>query len=225
MGRFDASFAVADDPRLARRTPMSQLRHLVLVRHGETDGESSIRFHGSTDVPLSAEGRAQMRRVSGHLGGEEPDLVIASPLRRSWHGAWIVGRGAPVRLEHDFREVHFGRWEGLTKEEIEARDPSLYQEWQSGAEGFGYPGGESRAAFRERVQNGLDRVLAVSARSAVCVLHKGVIRVIAETLSGEVPSDAQLELGGQVEVSRRPDGTWVLGRRGSNPAGLDEAAA
>ena len=63
---------------------MSQLRRLVLIRHGETVGESSVRFHGSNDVELSAEGRALMREVGRGLRGEVFDLVLASPLRRSW---------------------------------------------------------------------------------------------------------------------------------------------
>ena len=82
---------------------MTQLRHLILVRHGETDGESSIRFHGSSDVALSSEGAAQMRAVAGAIGDETVGLVVSSPLQRAWRSAWIAGGGAPVRLESDFR--------------------------------------------------------------------------------------------------------------------------
>ena len=159
---------------------MSQLRRIVLVRHGETDGESSIRFHGSSDVALAAEGRRQMQVVADELGDETFDLVAASPLRRSWQSAWIASRGAAVGLVPEFREVNFGRWEGLTREEIQAADPVLYEDWQQGAEGFEYPGGEARADFRARVQAGLEKVLASPARSALLVLHKGVIRVMSE---------------------------------------------
>ena len=99
---------------------MSQLRRLVLVRHGETVGDSSVRFHGSNDVELSAEGRVLMHEVARALRGEVFDLVLASPLRRSWEAASIIVGGAPVRLEHDFREIHFGRWEEKLNEVAEA---------------------------------------------------------------------------------------------------------
>jgi broad specificity phosphatase PhoE len=33
---------------------------LLLVRHGETVGQSSIRLYGATDVALSDEGELQM---------------------------------------------------------------------------------------------------------------------------------------------------------------------
>jgi broad specificity phosphatase PhoE len=201
-----------------------KVRQLVLVRHGETDGASSVRYHGRTDVDLSAEGRAQMRQVAARLG-RVPDLVVASPLRRSWRAAAIASGGASVRLEPDFREISFGRWEGLTREEIQARDPVLFEDWEKRAPGFEFPGGEARADFRERVTRGLGRVLAADARDALLVLHKGVIRTIVELLTGSLPEDReQPAIGGVLVVTRSPDGSWFVGRHSSDPPGLDEAA-
>jgi broad specificity phosphatase PhoE len=192
-----------------RGEPMSQLRRILLVRHGETDGESSIRFHGSTDVDLSAEGREQVERAGRQVRRQPIDLVVASPLRRSWRAAWIAGGGAPVRLESDFREVDFGRWEGLTMEEIQVCDPILCEDWQSGADGFGYPGGESREEFRARVGRGLERLLAADVYSALLVLHKGVIRLIAEQLTGEALPVGDPLLGGIVTLTRSGKGSWL----------------
>jgi len=199
---------------------MRRLRRLVLVRHGETDGESSIRFHGSSDVELSEAGRAQMRQVAlRHPEGA--DLVVASPLRRSWRSALIAGGGRPVRLEADFREIHFGRWEGMTRDEIQARDPVLYADWQARAPGFEFPGGEAREAFRERVQRGLERLLDADADDAMVVVHKGVIRILVETLTGETIGPDEPAIGYAIVLSRRPDGRWVCGVRSSNPEGVD----
>ena len=66
------------------------LRRLVLIRHGETVGESSVRFHGSTDVALSDEGRAHMLEAARQVRGEALDLVVASTLRRSWRAAMLL---------------------------------------------------------------------------------------------------------------------------------------
>ena len=49
----------------------------------ETSGESSIRYYGSTDVPLSSLGEAQMRRVGQALAHERFDAVLSSRLRRA----------------------------------------------------------------------------------------------------------------------------------------------
>ncbi len=175
---------------------MTKLRRIVLIRHGETDGESSVRYHGSGDVELSSAGRAQMRAARARLQGEVLDTVVASPLRRSWRSAWILAGGRPVRLEPDFREIHFGRWEGLTAEEIEASDPARYRAWQEGEEGFEFPGGEPRATFRARVERGLER------------------------LTGDSIDRGEPALGEIVGVSRAADGSWFVGRNSSDPPDL-----
>jgi len=199
---------------------MSSLRRIVMVRHGETERQSSVRFHGSADVRLNDEGRAQLREAARQMKTEFFDLVAASPLRRSWEGARIVSGGAPIRLYPEFREVHFGHWEGLTAEEIEQSNPALYRDWQAGAANFEYPGGELREAFRSRVARGLEALLASGATSALVVSHKGVIRAIGERLL-DAPLSEGPELGGVVSVSRGTNGRWYEGRRGSNPSGLD----
>lgn len=196
------------------------LRQLLLVRHGETNGASSVRYFGSTDVELSPAGREQMVQVGNRLAARRVDLWLASNLRRSWVAAGLVSRGAPVRLDPDLREVHFGQWEGLTREEIEARDPILYQDWQAGAEAFEYPGGEARSVFRARVGRALERILASPGMNAVAVLHKGVIREIARQLTGATLDREQPPLGGIVALTRVAGGPWIVGERSSNPEGL-----
>ena len=59
---------------------MPELNRILLVRHGETRGESSIRFYGRTDVELSEQGESQIRAAARRLPGECFDCVVASPL-------------------------------------------------------------------------------------------------------------------------------------------------
>jgi broad specificity phosphatase PhoE len=195
-------------------------RQFLLIRHGETNGASSIRYFGSTDIELSDEGREQMARLGAQLAARRIDLWVASNLRRSWAAAGIVARGAPVRIDPDFREIHFGQWEGLTREEIKARDPVAYEDWQSGAAGFEYPAGESRAAFRSRIGRGVERLLASPAANVGAVLHKGVVREIVRQLTGEPLTADHPQLGGIVVVTRVADGPWIVGQRSSDPAPL-----
>lgn len=202
---------------------MSKLRRLLLLRHGESSGGSGTRLIGRGDPELSSLGREQMRAAGRELAGEVIDQVVASPLRRSWQSATALVPGTPIRLEPDFREIDFGRWEGLTPEEIRERDPVAYEEWQSGGEGFAFPGGESRADFRTRVRRGLERLLAAPGRSALLVVHKGVIRVLVEELTGEKLEAEQPKLGELVRLTRQPDDRWLRGKRSSNPPSLEAA--
>jgi len=187
------------------------LSRIVLIRHGETVGESSIRFHGATDVALSAEGRAQARLARLAIPGGGYDRIVSSTLTRAWQTALIVARGRPVQLEHDFREIDFGRWEGLTREEIAERDPILFEDWQRGSAGFTFPRGEERSAFRARVQRGLGRLMARGdGESAIVVAHKGVVRTLVEALTGASLDGRAPPLGGVVCASRDAAGRWQL---------------
>jgi len=203
----------------------SSLRRLVLVRHGETDGNSSQRLIGSGDPSLSAAGREHMLRARAALQGQVVDLVVASPARRAFQSAAVLTGGAPVRLEPDFREIHFGRWEGRSLAEVEAADPVLFQQWRDGATGFEYPGGEPRAAFRARVGRGLERLLAAGVMGALVVAHKGVIREIARLLTGGDAIDRDRPaLGEAIVLTRDGADRWHVGTRSTNPPGVELAA-
>jgi broad specificity phosphatase PhoE len=203
---------------------MSTLRRLVLVRHGETDAGSASRFIGSGDPPLSAAGRAAMLHAREALEGQVVEMVVASPARRAFESAEVLTGGAEVRLEPDFREIHFGRWEGRSLAEIEAADPALFKQWLELPPDFEYPGGEPRAAFRARVERGLERILAAPVTGALLVVHKGVIRAIVERLTGEKLERQHPGLGEAVMLTRARDGRWVIGVRSSNPPGVSKPA-
>lgn len=204
----------------------SRDRRLILVRHGETVGNSSIRYFGRTDVALSAEGRLQMgacaRWLRNRFGSFGFAPVFSSPLRRACEGARIIA-GDDMTLTEiaDFAEVDFGLFEGLTAEEIYARHPAEFLLWDRDrlAPDYIYPKGESRAAFSARVSRGTDLMLAAidaddsrahsasvaSARYALLVAHRGVIRAIAGRLAGIAPS---IELG-SIQILARENGEWL----------------
>lgn len=201
---------------------MDRLRRVVLLRHGETDGLSSQRYHGASDVALSEAGREQMRRCARALRGQAFELVVASTLSRSWESARIVAGGAPVRLDARLREIDFGRWEGRTAAEIADLDPVLHADWRRDPSLFDFPGGERRAAFRARVLDAFESVCTSGASSALLVIHKGPIRLIAEHLLGAPLEAGAPELASAIDLSRGASG-WYRGLRGSNPPDLAAA--
>jgi broad specificity phosphatase PhoE len=186
---------------------------LILVRHGETEGESSIRYHGRTDVALSELGRAQMRlanhAIEARHGVRNLALVFSSPLIRASEGARIVaGDAASLVTIDEFAEVHFGLFEGLTADEIRERYPAEFALWNADrlAPTYTYPAGESRAAFTGRVERGLERMLTLWTPrddDALLVAHRGVIRAIVRKLTKREPS---VELG-SIHILRF-DGDW-----------------
>ena len=195
---------------------MTQSFHrLILVRHGETEGQSSVRYHGRTDVRLSPLGRAQMTRVRNALRSETFAAVYASTLLRTVEAAGIVGRtaerGAAVTQVSGFDEIDFGEWEGLTADEIRARDPDAHARWLSERAEFHYPRGESTTAFRARVLQALRETLhAAPSGDLLLVVHKGVIRsVVTELLAFDDAQRRRLIVDlASIHVIRSTNGRW-----------------
>jgi broad specificity phosphatase PhoE len=207
---------------------------LVLVRHGETVGHSSIRYYGRTDVALSGLGRRQMHAARewlvarGGVRGFAP--VFSSPLVRATEAARIIaGRAAAAAAIEELAEVDFGLFEGLTAEEIADRYPEEFRRWNANrlAADFVYPEGESRAAFVARVARGTARMLAlwhdasVGGRvgpNALLVAHRGVIRAIVRQLTGVFEPHIDL---GSIHILEEESGGTDLRTSRWRPVALD----
>ncbi len=213
---------------------MAESMRLVLVRHGETVGHSSIRYYGRTDVALSALGRRQMRaarewfETRGGMRGFAP--VFTSPLVRATEAARIIaGRDAAALALEELAEVDFGLFEGLTAEEIAKRYPEEFRRWNSNrlAADFVYPEGESRAAFVARVARGTARMLALwhdasadgrADSHALLVAHRGVIRAMVRQLTGVF--EPHIDLGSIHILEEEPGGADLRTARW-RPVALD----
>lgn len=148
-----------------------------LLRHGEPEG--GVKFRGHIDDPLSAAGWGQMRSAVENAGGWE--VVVTSPLRRcAAFAAELATRlDVPLESEPRLREIGFGAWEGLTAEQVAAREPeALARFWRDPAL-HAPPGGEALTDFEKRVAAAWGELLQRHAgRRVLLVCHGGVIRLI-----------------------------------------------
>jgi alpha-ribazole phosphatase len=149
---------------------------ILLVRHGDIG--AAHRLIGSTDLDLSDQGRFESGRLAAAVAAVLPASCYSSPLQRARQAAAAALRGSTASLlfEPDLREVDFGRWEGLTFDEVCARAPQDVERWAAGASDFAFPGGERLADFLERVER-VGRYLAADpAERVLAFTHGGVIR-------------------------------------------------
>ena len=149
---------------------------VYLIRHGQTQGNREHRYIGSTDQPLCPQGREAL----GGLQAPAADKVYASPLRRCRETAALLYPGQEAEIVPDLRETDFGVFEGHTYEELKG-DPA-YQAWLDSAGAAPPPGGESKAAVRQRVT---EAFLALAARHRpedriALVVHGGTIMTLLE---------------------------------------------
>jgi broad specificity phosphatase PhoE len=172
----------------------SQPHRLTLVRHGETVGQSSIRYYGSTDVALSELGITQMTRVRQALAAERFDAVLTSALCRTVEAARIIAPNLEAQAVAGFNEICFGDWEGLTREEIAARDPRGYAAWRSSLHEFTYPNGDCVSVFRSRVAETFQTLLPALPANVLIIVHRGIVSTILTELLQLTP-DQRTALG------------------------------
>jgi broad specificity phosphatase PhoE len=163
---------------------------IFLVRHGATVLTAEDRFAGATDVELSDEGREQVRRLAVRLSGEKVTAIYASPLGRTVETARILAEphGLEVQTRDGLREINHGRWEQMTRKEVEAAFPDEAAAWEKDPYTFAPMGGESGLAVTARALPVLMDIVREHASANVLVVsHKATIRLLLSSLIGFDP--------------------------------------
>jgi|SRR5271166_5262880 len=145
---------------------------VLAIRHGETAWSLSGRHTGTTDLPLTDNGRRLAERMRPALMKTSFALVLVSPMRRARETCDLAGLGADAVVEHDLMEWNYGAYEGLTSNEIKERSPA----WMIFRDGC--PDGETPEEVRTRADRVIARARAAEGNVALFA-HGHVLRVLA----------------------------------------------
>lgn len=157
------------------------MSRLLLVRHGATELNRSLRFAGHSNIRLSADGCKQVERLRERLAGERIDAVYSSDLRRALATVEGIcsGRGINVAACPELREIDYGRCEGMTFQEIGELYPGVAEQWATLSPDLAFPNGESFVGFTERTGAFLNRLDKHSqSETALIVSHGGTLQVL-----------------------------------------------
>jgi probable phosphoglycerate mutase len=214
------------------------MSRVLFVRHGETTWNREGRIQGWASTSLTGRGRDQARATGVSLRDRGVERVLASDLRRTQEtgrllreGTGVAGGGdeegsggepgvdAPLSFDRAWRERDFGDYQGLDRAAIAERHDEYDVGGSLSAVGS-MPGGESLEAFRRRVVDGWESLLACVAGEGVTVAvvtHGGPLRaVVAEVTGRDVPAVArewdpdncgltEVDVSGDPDVVRRDD--------------------
>jgi broad specificity phosphatase PhoE len=141
------------------------------IRHGETEWSLSGRHTGTTDLSLTDNGRRLAQQLRRALSGRAFALVLVSPLQRARETCELAGVAAGAILEPDLVEWNYGKYEGLTPEQIHEQAPGrlIFR--------HGCPGGETPEQVGARADRVIVRVRAVEGDVALFA-HGHVLRVL-----------------------------------------------
>jgi broad specificity phosphatase PhoE len=145
--------------------------NVFAIRHGETAWSLSGQHTGTTDIPLTDNGRRLAERLRPVLDREVFARVVTSPLQRARETCALAGLGDRAVLDADLVEWNYGEYEGLTPRQIHEIAPG----WLIFRDGC--PGGETPDQVGARVDRVLARVRAVEGNVALFA-HGHLLRVL-----------------------------------------------
>lgn len=209
---------------------------LILVRHGETEGNVArlldTRVPG---LPLTERGAAQAKTYGSSLIAA-PAVLLSSVALRARQTARYIEEviGVPATELEDVHEVQAGDLEGLADEHSHRTFQRIYGSWHEGDLGVAVPGGESGADVLARflpvIEDLRDRYLDPSAHTGDVLLvnHGAAMRLVARTLAGIAPPFAttnRLDNTETIELVPHADGSWECVRWGRFVPPFDHAGA
>jgi alpha-ribazole phosphatase len=195
---------------------------IYLLRHGAVEGAETRRFIGHLDVPLSATGERQCAAQAERLRHVALTALFSSDLARSLRSAEIIGapHGLVPTPVPALREMAMGRWDGLTADEIRAREPDAFADWMARVGEFPFPEGESVPDLLARAVPAFEAIAQAHAgRSVAIVAHGGTNRALLCHIFG-LPPGQLLAFGqdyGALTVLEGGRRGWALRRLNESP--------
>jgi probable phosphoglycerate mutase len=182
---------------------------ILLLRHGQSEWNALGKWQGQADPPLTNLGRQQAHHAADHLATNGADFAsaVSSDLSRASETASIIATrlGVPLSHERGLRERHVGSWQGLTRDEIEARWPG-WLEVRRRPDDF-----ETDDEVLTRTRRAIELIGRVANDGAALVVcHGGIIFSIERSVGA--PHEPLPNLAGRW-LTVHDGGEWELGER------------
>lgn len=176
---------------------------VLLIRHGQTDWNKIGRWQGHTDIPLNDSGHQQARLLAHRLATWPISVIYTSDLKRAVQTADLLGTKlglVPIK-EPALRERNGGFFQGLTREELQAR---LGEEWRRvRQDGLAPPNGESDLDLAMRVEAAFQQMVNRHKGDMIAMIsHGGALKVLISHILGlPLGQPAHFSLSGNTGLS------------------------
>ena len=174
-----------------------KFRDLELIRHGATayNAESGgvDRIRGWKNIPLSDEGRKQVKELAAKLKKSGIGFIVSSDLERTKETAEVVAQatGADLVLSPKFRPWDLGEYTG---QESMAVHP-IMAKYAHEKPFKPIPGGESFDGFKSRVFSGLrEFMLQYPEKLIAIVTHHRCERLVHAWIARGSPANEAVDL-------------------------------
>ena len=194
----------------------SDVTHVILVRHGQTDYNLEGRWQGFLDIPLNATGIRQAELLAESLRDVPIDVFISSPLKRAFVTTEKCAQlhGKEIAYTDDrLKEINLGVWAGMKKTDVAQKYPKLNKLWEERPWLVKVPQGESLRELGNRYRDALEDVVRKYPGKTIFIgAHSlGNMALICNALDISLAHFRQLEQDNTcVNVLEYKDGQWKL---------------
>lgn len=187
---------------------------LIIVRHGQSEGNRDRLFTGHGPSPLTERGREEARAVAERIAAKPVDALFSSDLPRAVQTAEPIAQltGASILQDQALREKNFGHLTGVSFSELEAKHPDVWRGLLARDVHFRPPGGESHAECRLRMQEFLTKLYEFRTTGRVVIVSHGVAinhllySVMRTPIDAAPPMVFQIDNCSIQRVERQTDG-------------------
>jgi broad specificity phosphatase PhoE len=133
---------------------------VLLIEAGPTQWDAEGRITGSMSLPLTAEAIDSVTHLVDSLGENVGSVYRAGANEACVAAAKLIGKRFNLRPRDaaDLEEVNMGLWEGLTREELKMRFPTVFPQWEANPLGVTPPDGEPVVEAIGRISGALSRI-------------------------------------------------------------------
>ncbi|WP_026477897.1 histidine phosphatase family protein [Alkaliphilus transvaalensis] len=155
------------------------MKKLYIVRHGETKWNIEGRTQGLQDSALTEKGLRQAELLANRLKTEEIDIIFSSSLDRAKTTAGIIADylHIPCHYKEELKELGFGKWEGLTLDEIKEHYPKELNDWHYNPHLCKIPEGEDILLVQKRMIQLFNELQHRPEENVLLVSHGAVIKL------------------------------------------------
>jgi len=164
------------------------MTRVLLIQAAPTPWDTEGRMGGNPMLPLATDGEVELRQTLQTLTPPIAALFTCTRNQACEQAAKLVARHFNVRIrDHEsLGPISMGLWQGLTREELRFRFPTVFQQWEENPLSVNPPQGESLEAAAERCRAGLAKILRRHRGQAIAlVLRPMAMQVCAGLLKGE----------------------------------------
>jgi probable phosphoglycerate mutase len=166
---------------------------ILLIRSGITEYDSQGRIQGTLDVPLCEEGRRQALATAEELAARSTPIeaLYVGPCLSAQQTAEILGERLRVRPKtvKKLHNLNQGLWQGLLFEDVKAKQPKVYRQWQERPETICPPEGETVQEASERLRKAIAKLTKKHRSGTIALVLAQPLASVARSLlrSGQPP--------------------------------------